>query len=261
MIRPFLPLRFTRWVALGVLLLPFGTASGEPKQEKKDGPQVVVVAPLGVAPGETVKVIIRGVRLDAATEVRFLEPKTSAKVLNKGKDNVPNGQDAALIGDSHIEIEVKLPPDTPNGTVPFLVVTPAGESKAHLLLVERDASVIAEKEPNNGFRQAQPVQVPQLIDGAINPPLDVDVFRIEGKEGQKIVCEVFAARYGSPLDSILTLYDADGHVLASNDDSGGSADSRLELTLPKNGVYFLSLIDAQDLGGPAFVYRLALRVK
>jgi hypothetical protein len=105
------------------------------------------------------------------------------------------------------------------------------------------------------------VQLPQAIDGAINQPQDVDVFRFEGKKGQKIVCEVLAARYGSPLDSILTLYDADGHVLASNDDYGGSADSRLELTLPKTGVYFFSLIDAHDLGGPSYVYRLALRVK
>jgi hypothetical protein len=261
MTRPSSSIRLPRWLALGALLLPLGSASGEPKEEKKEGPQVVVATPLGIAPGQAVKVTIRGVRLDTATEVRFLEPKTSAKILNKGKDNVPNGQDAALIGDSHLEIEVKLPPDTPNGTVPFVVVTPAGQSKAHLLLVERDAAVISEKEPNNGFRQAQQVELPLMIDGAVNPPLDVDVFSFEGKEGQKIVCEVLAARYGSPLDSILTLYDADGNVVASNDDSGGSADSRLELTLPKTGVYFLSLIDAQDLGGPAFVYRLALRVK
>jgi hypothetical protein len=248
-------------LVLLISLLSLGAAAGEPKQEKKDGPKVIVVAPLGVAPDQPVKLAIRGARLDTATEVRFLEPKSSAKILNKGKDAVPNGQDANLIGDSHVEVEIKLPPDTPDGLVPFVVVTPAGESRAHSLLVERDAPVIAEKELNNGFRQAQSVQLPQVIEGAINPPQDVDVFRFEGKKGQKIVCEVVAARYGSPLDSILTLYDADGHNLASNDDSGGSADSRLEATLPKTGVYFLSLIDAHDLGGPAFVYRLALRVK
>jgi hypothetical protein len=261
MTHPASLLRLPRWLALGALLLPLVSAADEPKQEKKEGPKVIVAAPIGVSPGQTVKVTIRGLRLDTATEVRFLEPKTLAKILAKGKDTVPNGQDAALVGDSHIDIEVKLPPDTPNGAVPFVIVTPAGESKAHGLLVERDLAVIAEKEPNNGFRQAQPVQLPLMIDGAINQPLDVDVFRFEGKMGQKIVCEVLAARYGSPLDSILTLYDAEGHVLASNDDSGGSADSRLELTLPKDGAYFMSLIDAQDLGGPAFVYRLVLRVK
>ena len=30
-------------------------------------------------------------------------------------------------------------------------------------------------------------------------------------------------------------------------------------TLPRDGVYFLSLIDAHDLGGPTFGYRLVVR--
>ena len=36
----------------------------------------------------------------------------------------------------------------------FTVVTPAGESEPHKLLVDKTPT-IAEKEPNNGFRQAQ----------------------------------------------------------------------------------------------------------
>jgi hypothetical protein len=87
----------------------------------------------------------------------------------------------------------------------------------------------------------------------------VDVFRFDGNAGQKVICEVFAARFGSPLDSILTLYHAKGGQLASNDDEG-STDSRLEITLPKKGVYYLSLIDAHDQGGPAHVYRLVVRL-
>jgi len=73
---------------------------------------------------------------------------------------------------------------------------------------------------------------------------------------------VLAARYGSALDSILTLYDADGHTVASNDDlDGTTTDSRLEVTLAKAGVYYVSLIDAHDTGGPAHVYRLSIRAK
>jgi hypothetical protein len=35
----------------------------------------------------------------------------------------------------------------------------------------------------------------------------------------------------------------------------------LEVTLPKAGVYHVSVIDAHDAGGPAHVYRLTIRVK
>jgi hypothetical protein len=119
--------------------------------------------------------------------------------------------------------------------------------------------VIAEKEPNNGFREAQPLTPGQQVQGAISQKQDVDVYRFEGRAGQHVVAEVLAARYGSALDSFLTLYDGEGRVLASNDDSDGSPDSRLELRLPRDGTYYLSVLDANDEGGPAHVYRLSLR--
>jgi hypothetical protein len=83
----------------------------------------------------------------------------------------------------------------------------------------------------------------------------VDVYRIEGAVGQRITAQVLAARYGSALDGMLTLYDADGRQLAASDDADGS-DPRLEVRLPRDGVYFLSLLDAHDQGGPLHPYRL-----
>jgi len=103
------------------------------------------------------------------------------------------------------------------------------------------------------------LQLPQNVDGVIGQPRDVDVFRLEAKAGQEVVLEVLAARYGSPLDSILTLYNADGQILASNDDHDGSPDSRIVATLPKTGTYYLAVIDANDQGGPAYGYRLVVQ--
>ena len=111
----------------------------------------------------------------------------------------------------------------------------------------------------HGFRQAQTIRLPQVVDGAIDRPKDVDVFRFEGKAGQKVVAEVLAARHGSGLDSILTLYTAAGQVLATSDDMPGSVDSLIEFTLPADAVYFLAIQDAHDQGGPPNVYRLVLR--
>ena len=56
------------------------------------------------------------------------------------------------------------------------MVTPAGESPPYHLLVNDGTPLAAEREPNNGFEQAQPIQVPQVLDGAISQPQDVDVF-------------------------------------------------------------------------------------
>lgn len=236
-------------------------AQPKPKPpDKKDTPHPLLCLPLGVVPGVETKVIIRGQRLDSTTEVRFGAVKATVKIVSKGKATVPAMQDAAKIGDTQLEVKVTLPAAFTGKEAAFTVVTPAGESAPHSLLVDKTPTV-AEKEPNNGFKQAQAVQFPQVIDGAIGQAQDVDVFRFDGQAGQQVVIEVFAARFGSSLDSFLTLYNADGESVASNDDSEGTTDSRLEATLLKAGTYYVSVLDAHDSGGPAHVYRLVIRGK
>jgi hypothetical protein len=241
-------------------LLPLPLLAQGKKPAPAAGPKVVVAIPLGVKPGATTRLKLRGVKLDAATEVRCQEPKASAKLLKKGSAPLPDPKEANRVGNTEVEVEVTLPLDCPARVVTVTVLTPGGESPPHALLVDR-APVVAEKEPNNGFREAQPITPGQEVQGAISQNQDVDVYRFEGRAGQQVVAEVLAARYGSALDSFLTLYDGDGRTLASNDDSDGSPDSRVELRLPRDGTYYLSVIDANDQGGPAHVYRLALRVK
>jgi hypothetical protein len=250
-------------LAMIVILASAASLSGQEKKpaDKKDHPQVMVAIPLGVPAEKTTKLTLRGQRLDTATEVRIRTPKATAKVLSKGKATVPNMQDARKVGDTQIEVELTLPADAPEGVTEIVVVTPAGESSPHKLFVEKTIPVIAEKEPNNGFKQAQTIALPQAVDGIIGQNQDVDVFRFEGKSGQRIVIEVLAARYGSALDSYLTLHDEGGRLLATSDDIEGSTDSRIEMTLPKDGRYFASIIDAHDTGGPAHVYRLVITEK
>jgi hypothetical protein len=232
-------------------------ASGQQKRPSKDAePRVTMTLPLGVAPGKTTKVTVRGVKLDGATAVRFADPKMTfpLKLVGKGKASVPNMMDAARVGDTQVEVEIALPADV-STDVGLVVVTPAGETPPHRLMVETSFPVVAEKEPNPGFRQAQPLQLPAVVEGSINFNQDVDVYRIEGKVGQRITAEVLAARFGSALDGFLTLYDAEGRQIAASDDADGS-DPRLEVKLPRDGVYFLSLLDAHDQGGALHPYRL-----
>jgi hypothetical protein len=243
---------------IAILCLLLGSAAA--CAQGKEGPKVLVPMPLGVAPGATTRLTLRGLRLDTATEVRCQAPKARAKLLSKGKAGVPKAEDVPRLGDAQVEMELTLPPDYPSRTVTVSVVTPAGESPAHPLLVERDP-ILVEKEPNNGFRAAQPVAFPLELQGIVGQPQDVDVFRFEGKGGQRLVLEVFAARFGSPLDPLLTLYDSGGQVVAGSDDVDGSTDARIDVTLPRDGVYYLSVADANDQGGPQYLYRLSARAR
>jgi hypothetical protein len=247
--------------------LPSVRAQDKKKVEKQVEPRVTMVIPLGAAPGKTTKLTIRGLKLDTATEIRFTGPKAKAKIpevkakiVSKGKAAVPD-KNPEKVGDTQLVAEVSLPAGQPGEPLTFVVVTPSGETKPHPILVETSLPVVAEKEPNDGFRQAQAIPVPGVVDGVIERPRDVDVFRIEGRAGQRLQLEVLAARYGSALDSILTVYDAAGREVASNDDIKDSVDSRVEVTLPRDGIYYACIIDAHDQGGPEHVYRLVVRVR
>ncbi len=250
-------------ISLILVLLAVAVLAAEPaKPDPKGRPKILVAVPFGLTPGKPTRLRLRGLMLDEATEIRLHDPKGSTRILSKGKAPVNAKEKDQLdrYGDTQMEIEATLSADYPGPAVMLSVVTPAGESPPHAVLVDREP-VVHEKKPNNGFDNSQPVRVGQTVEGVVNAASDVDVYRFDGKAGQRLVLEVFAARYGSPLDSLLTLYDADGHIVASNDDVDGTADSRIETTLPRNGVYYVSVVDANDGGGPNDVYRLVISPK
>ncbi len=237
------------------------TSGGQDKgKDKKTEPQVMMTLPLGAVPGQTVKFTVRGLNLDKATAIRFTSDAVKAKIVSKGKAEVPD-KNPKLEGDTQIVVEVDLPKDLAEVELSFEVDTPDGKTKPHKIMIESKLPVIAQKEPNDGFATAQKIAVPVAIDGAIDRGGDVDVYAIEGKAGQKIVCEVFAQRHGSLLDSQLTLYDASGQQIAVSAYVAGSHDARLHVTLPKDGTYFLSLIDALDRGGATYPYRLVIQTQ
>ena len=248
-------------VLLSQIFCSFILPGEDKKEEKKiEPPQVLVCAPLGVVPGTTNLILIRGLNLTNVTEIRFAQTNLGleVKIKTKDKTKVPDKQDAKKAGDTQLEVELKIPANVTNETISFTVFSKETNSAPHALLLLDGKTLLDEKEPNDGFRKPQKIQIPQTIRGSIEKSMDVDVFEFEGKADEKIRAEVLAAVHGSALDSILTLYDAHGHILAVNDDGKSGRDSLLELKLPSNGICFLCLQDAHDLGGPAHPYVLKI---
>jgi len=190
-------------------------------------PFITSIFPLGGKLGETVNVTMTGWNLGVTNqEVKFNE--TGIQYVGGKKGEVVTAN-----------------------RVPFMVDT----------LPE-----VMEKEPNDLLESAQRVTLPVVINGRVDLPGDVDVYRFEGKAGQNIVAEVYARRLDSPLDSVLKLTDQSGKQLAFNDDhedrgtglNTHHADSYLTATLPSDGSYYIYITDPQRVGGPDYGYRLRL---
>jgi hypothetical protein len=123
-----------------------------------------------------------------------------------------------------------------------------------------------EEEQNDDAKSAQRLKLPQIVNGRIDRPGDIDVFRVAGRAGHELVAEVLARRLNSTLDSVLRLTDEKGREIAVNDDhedpgaglTTHHADSRLRVKLPRTGYYFVHLRDAQRQGGENCAYRLRI---
>ena len=227
-------------------------------EKKTEPPRVAMCVPLALPVSPTTKMIVRGWSLDTATEVRSSNPQVSFKVLSAASVAVPNGQDAKQIGDTLLELEATVVEGVEPGDATLTVVSPTGESPPHRLLIGSVHPLATDGEPNDGFQQAQPIHIPQAVDGQIHGDKNVDVFSFDVADPQSVTIEVLARRYGSGLDSLLTLFDHRGNIVAVNDDHDGTTDSRIAAKLAA-GKYFISLQDAQDHGGPAHPYRLVIQ--
>lgn len=224
----------------------------------EDAPQVLLATQLGLLPGETTKLTLRGLKLDGASEVLVASDKVQVKLLGKGAASVPNKQEATKVGNTQVEIEVVVPADFPPGVLEFRVKVGDQETPPYAIEVGGSHPIVSEKEGNDGFRQAQAIAHPQVVLGSIQGPQDVDVFVVEVQAGQKLAVEVFAARRGSGLDAWLAIYDAKGQLVASGDDLPDSRDARVAWTAPAAGRYYVALSDAHDQGGLAHAYRLVV---
>lgn len=244
---------------MACLICGLGVLTVRAQEKKSDGPQVIAVSPITVSPGTTVTLKIRGAKLSNASEVRFATaPGVKVTLKEKKAAEVPGGLDAKDIGDTQVEVEMICPCDLAPGPLVFVVITPEGTATGGIRVREA-AQFVAEKEPDNGFREAQPIELGDLILGAIKEDKDVDVFRFAGRAQQKITAEVGAQQCGSLLDSTLTLFDAGGRILATNDDVAPGRDARIQIELPVDGAYFLCVSDAHDRGGVWHHYELSVK--
>jgi hypothetical protein len=114
-------------------------------------------------------------------------------------------------------------------------------------------------EPNDTPKTATVAKVPLPLafNGIISHPGETDYFRFTAKKDQAIEMRVIARQLRSPLDSVLTVYNADGGAMASNDDSDGP-DSYLRFSPPADADYLLSVTDQLHQGGPDYTYRVEL---
>jgi hypothetical protein len=238
-----------------VTLLALIEAAAAQEKKKDDSPRIIALTPLHVILGETQTVRLRGLKLKEVTEIRTTPPVTIT--LKEKKDAAPpNGLEAKDVGDQELVADLTVPADCAAAAIELTAVAPSGNSETLKVFAIAKEAVAKEKEPNNGFGDAQVVDLSKPISGRIEPDKDVDVYRVDGHSGTALNVRITAATAGSLLDPVLSVFDAAGHLIGSVDDTDGTRDARLTVTPTADGPLCLVVCDAHDRGGPWHEYWL-----
>jgi hypothetical protein len=215
--------------ALAAAAVLTGTAAAAP-------PTVEAVAPGVGQRGTEFTLTLTGARLANPQELMLYVPGVvCTKLIAKGENEVT--------------ATLKAAPDCRLGEYPFRLRTPSGASELRTFRVS-PFPIVAEKEPNDDPKQAQPVPLNVSVAGVIEAA-GVDCYAVTLKKGQRLAAEVEGVRLGGALtDTVLTVLGPDGKLLATVDDTPlFRQDPFVTLIAPADGVYTVQVRDANFGGG------------
>jgi hypothetical protein len=225
-----------RWRHGTALLIALALVPGA-AQAQMPQPRLQSVQPTGGQAGQTVDVIVRGADLEDVNALWFDHPGLRAFHL-KG-----------------LTFRVAIAPGTPMGQHDIRVLGPTGVSNPRVFVVG-DRPEYSEVEPNDQPSQANPVARNTVVIGEIGPT-DIDCFSFEGKQGERLFIEVWAARIDSRLDAMVRVLAPNGTEIAESE-GRLSVDPFVDLTLPADGRYTIKLHDVIYAGSPDAVYRFSV---
>ena len=147
-------------------------------------PRIAVLSPLGVVRGQKTRVVLRGWSLKDAVVSAPDFPTVSISVVSHAAAAIPGKQKAEQIGDEQLELDVEVPAEVVAEQLQFVVKTAGGESVGRRVPLGAGFPLVQEQEPNDGFRQAQQVAIPQVIIGSVHADANVDVYAFEVAQGE-----------------------------------------------------------------------------
>jgi hypothetical protein len=152
--------------------------------------------------------------------------------------------------------QVKLPPTAEERFGVFAELNGLPAPSPNWIRVSGFPNVL-EVSPNQDREHATVTDLrpPMALNGVISHKGEEDWFRFQAAKGVAVGLSVYARRLGSPLDSVLEVFDARGQSLAANDDAVG-ADSAFKFTPAETTNYFVRIRDTLGRGGSDFVYRI-----
>ncbi len=233
--------------------LPLSTTVADAQYYPPD-PVVLEVTPHGIQRGTQGTVVIEGLNLGETSHIYFDEKGVTSTILNT--ESVPNP--TQVTPRHRIKILVKASSESSIGVHGLRVKTPFGTSNWVPFSLGHLQEII-EGSSSPDSNKIQEITPPVTYEGRIGTPGEEDFFHFDASSGEEFVFQVTASPIGSELDSLLTLTNQEGQLLARNNNfSPASLDSFLGYRFTSAGRYRLGITDFAGNGGRKSFYRLTM---
>ncbi len=208
-------------------------------------PSIETVSPAVGQRGSTFTLNLIGAALDDAEEVLFYRTGVTCAELKATSEN---------------ELTLKLiaSPDCPLGSHGFRLRTRRGITELRVFRVTA-YPVVLSQQPGTDGNPPQAVDHNVTVVGVLESG-DVDAYRVSLKKGDAFSAEVEAIRLGANLlDTVLTVRDPDGQVLATVDDTPlFRQDPFATIVAPRDGTYTVEVRETNNEGDGNSRYALHL---
>jgi hypothetical protein len=247
------PNRAAGLASLAVVLCALWPAGAQQQGPLFPSPRLASILPAGGQAGSTFEVALTGGDLEGATALYFSHPGIRAELLEPEQPD-PKVKNPPT---PPVRFRVTLPADVPLGHHDVRVIGRWGISNPRAFVVG-DQPEVLENEPNNDVGQAQKIELNTVVNGAINPKVDVDYSVFQGKKGQRVIVVCAASGIDSRLSAFVQLFDPTGRQLAANS-FYHDRDAVLSAALPADGEYLVRVCERTYLtGGDEHGYRLSV---
>jgi hypothetical protein len=219
-------------------------------------PVITDLQPRGVEKGRPFTLTLTGKNLGEGAKIRSSMPATFTLLAPERTAPMMDGRTATFLVEPTGDLAV--------GAYPIRIETPDGISNIQLLAVgtfpeylEDESRPGALANSNDTIETAQALPpAPLTLNGTLQGP-ERDVYRVQGKGGEKKVFEVEARRLGSAIDPVLEILDASGKTLARSEDAPLlGLDARIAVTFPRDGYYYVVVHDSRYSTQASNFYRL-----
>lgn len=194
------------------------------------------LTPQGVRRGQEVKVEVVGPRVGLdPEEILFYEPGVETVAVES-------------VGKNRTSLTLRVAEDCPLGRHALRLRTKTALSNLVTLHVGALES-LDEEEPNNTLEDAQSVPLDRTVHGVVKQE-DEDLYAVEVVEGERLSVEVEGLRLGKTFfDPVIEVLDADGALIAKNDDqTAAHSDAFLSLLAPAGGKVYVRIRESAYRG-------------